>query len=156
MFSYLYGFWFWPSLTQAKIKEIKHLPKVWKTEEIEEVKLFLRFPCSNLLAPEKIQSWEHGKTILLRFVFILIAFKMYRGFPALTFRNVTSLPPPSIKHNESESWSVVSDSLWPPMDHTVRGILQARILEWVAFLFSKGPSQPRDWIQVSCNCRQIL
>ena len=32
---------------------------------------------------------------------------------------------------------------------TVHGILQARILEWVAFPFSKGSSQPRDWTQVS-------
>ena len=29
------------------------------------------------------------------------------------------------------------------------GILQARILEWVAFLFSRGSFQPRDWSQVS-------
>ena len=35
------------------------------------------------------------------------------------------------------------------MDYTVRGILQARILEWVAFPFSRGSSQPRDWTQVS-------
>ena len=34
------------------------------------------------------------------------------------------------------------------MDYTVHGILQARILEWVAFLFSRG-SQPRDGTQVS-------
>ena len=32
---------------------------------------------------------------------------------------------------------------------TVHGILQARILEWVAFLFSRGSSQPRDQPQVS-------
>ena len=31
----------------------------------------------------------------------------------------------------------------------VHGILQARILEWVAFPFSRGSSQPRDWTQVS-------
>ena len=34
-------------------------------------------------------------------------------------------------------------------DYTVHGILQARILEWVAIPFSRGPSQPRDWTQVS-------
>ena len=76
----------------------------------------------------------------------------------------------------SESRSVVSHSLWPHgvysnlcsqllevkckslshvrslwlMDYIVRGILQARILEWVAFPFSRGSSQPRDWTQVSC------
>ena len=35
-------------------------------------------------------------------------------------------------------------SLCDPMDYTVHGILQARILEWVAFSFSGGSSQPRD------------
>ena len=36
------------------------------------------------------------------------------------------------------------------MDYTAHGILQARILEWVAFPFSRGSSQPRDRTQVSC------
>ena len=36
------------------------------------------------------------------------------------------------------------------MDYTFHGILQAIILEWVDIPFSKGPSQPRDWTQVSC------
>ena len=45
--------------------------------------------------------------------------------------------------SESESHSVVSDSLRP------FGILQARILEWVAFPFSRGSSQPRNQTQVS-------
>ena len=35
------------------------------------------------------------------------------------------------------------------MDYTVHGILQARILEWVTFPFSRGSSQPKDWTQVS-------
>ena len=35
------------------------------------------------------------------------------------------------------------------MDYTVHGILQDRILEWVAFPFSRGSSQPRDQTQVS-------
>ena len=34
-------------------------------------------------------------------------------------------------------------TLCDPMDYTVHGILQARILEWVAFPFSRGSSQPR-------------
>ena len=36
-----------------------------------------------------------------------------------------------------------------PMDYTVHGILQARILEWVAFPISGGSFQPRDGTQVS-------
>ena len=36
------------------------------------------------------------------------------------------------------------------MDYTVLGIFQTRILEWVAFAFSRGFSQPRDRTQDSC------
>ena len=36
------------------------------------------------------------------------------------------------------------------------GILLAKILEWVAFPFSKGSSQPRDRTQVYPHCRWIL
>ena len=34
-------------------------------------------------------------------------------------------------------------TLCDPMDYTVHGILQARILEWIAFPFSRGSSNPR-------------
>ena len=40
-------------------------------------------------------------------------------------------------------------TLCDPMDCRVQGILQARILEWVAVPFSRGPSQPGDQTQVS-------
>ena len=40
-------------------------------------------------------------------------------------------------------------TLCNPMDCTVHGILQARILEWVAFPSSRGSSQPRNRTQVS-------
>ena len=41
-------------------------------------------------------------------------------------------------------------TLHNPLDYTVNGIFQARILEWIAFPFSSGSSQPRDGTQVSC------
>ena len=41
-------------------------------------------------------------------------------------------------------------TLCDPMDCTVHGIFQARILEWVAFPFSRGSSQPRVQTQFSC------
>ena len=50
------------------------------------------------------------------------------------------------KWSERESCSVVSDSLPPHCLYSPR-ILQARILEWVAFPFSRGS---RDRTQVSC------
>ena len=34
-------------------------------------------------------------------------------------------------------------TLYDPTDYTVHGILQARILGWAAFPFSRGSSQPR-------------
>ena len=52
-------------------------------------------------------------------------------------------------------------TLCDPMDcnppgFSVHGILQARILEWVAIPFSRGCSQPRDQTWVSCIGRQII
>ena len=41
-------------------------------------------------------------------------------------------------------------TLCDPMGCTSRGIFQAIILEWVAFPFSKGSSQPKGQTQVSC------
>ena len=40
-------------------------------------------------------------------------------------------------------------TLCDPMDCIIHGILQARILEWVAFPISRGSPQPRDRTQVS-------
>ena len=61
------------------------------------------------------------------------------------------------------SYSVVSDSLWlhePSLPgSSVHGILQARILEWVAISFSRRSSLPRDRTRVfciSCIGRRIL
>ena len=51
------------------------------------------------------------------------------------------------RESESESQSCLT--LCNPMDYTVHGILQARILEWVAFPFSRGSSPGRDRSQVS-------
>ena len=45
----------------------------------------------------------------------------------------------------------MSDSLQPHGLYTVCGILQAKILEWVAFPFYRGFPQPRDQTQVFCT-----
>ena len=46
-------------------------------------------------------------------------------------------------------------TLWNPMDcslqgSSVYGILQARILEWIAIPFSRGSFWPRDQTQACC------
>ena len=43
-----------------------------------------------------------------------------------------------------------------PPDSSVHGIFQARTLEWAAISFSRGSSQSRDWICVSCIGRWIV
>ena len=51
-----------------------------------------------------------------------------------------------------EKWKSLSHvrlSVIPWTTYTVHGILQARMLDWVAFPFSRGSSQPRDQTQVS-------
>ena len=45
---------------------------------------------------------------------------------------------------------------WSPSGFSVRGILQARIVEWVSISFSRVSAQPRDQTHVSCLGRQIL
>ena len=74
------------------------------------------------------------------------------------------------KENDFISWHLlvcacsVAQScliLCDPMDYSlpgssVRGILQARTLEWVAMTSSRGSSQPGDQTCISCIDRQIL
>ena len=57
----------------------------------------------------------------------------------------------TVEKSESESESEVAQSCptVPPVDcsppnSSVHGILQARILEWIAISFSRGSSRPRD------------
>ena len=65
--------------------------------------------------------------------------------------------PPFLSH----PWSLVKvaqscPTLWDPMNYTVHGILQARILDWVAFHFSRGSSQTQGSNSGLPHCRQIL
>ena len=58
-----------------------------------------------------------------------------------------------VKVKVTQSCSTLCD----PMDYTVHGILQARILEWVFVPFSRGSSQPREGLNWGLlHCRQIL
>ena len=49
-----------------------------------------------------------------------------------------------VQINMCESRSVVSNSLQPHGLYIVHGILPARILEWVAFPFSRSPALQAD------------
>ena len=58
--------------------------------------------------------------------------------------------------NESKSHSQSCLTLCDPMDYTVHGILQASILEWVAFPFSRGIFPTQGSNPGLPHCRQIL
>ena len=65
--------------------------------------------------------------------------------PTCPFVSPTLLP---VSPYGTESWEVKVAQSCPtvcnPMDYAACGLLQARTLEWVAFPFSRGSSQPRD------------
>ena len=65
------------------------------------------------------------------------------GFPALQTDALPSEPPGT---KEEVKVTQSRPTLCDPMDYSIHGIRQARILEWVAFPFSRGSwsSQPRD------------
>ena len=62
------------------------------------------------------------------------------------------------RQEDTQSESEVAQSCPTLCDHmngslpgsAIHGIFQARILEWAAISFSRGPSQPRDRTRVSC------
>ena len=68
----------------------------------------------------------------------------------------------SVTETTDESFPSLDGGLVPqscvicdPMDcsppgSSVLGVLQARILEWVAMSLSRGPSRPRDRTHISC------
>ena len=61
---------------------------------------------------------------------------------------------PSVLYKCLVKYPDICPTLWDPMDcslpgSSIRGIFQARILEWVAIFFSKRSSQLRDWTRVS-------
>ena len=45
---------------------------------------------------------------------------------------------------------------WSPPGSSVHGILQGRILEWVAISFSRGSPQPKDRTQVFCTAGRFF
>ena len=72
--------------------------------------------------------------------------KDVKGRPKSKNSEVLMLLRKSVKVKVTQSCLTLCD----PMDYKVHGILQARILEWVAIPFSRGSSQPRNQTQVSC------
>ena len=79
-------------------------------------------------------------SLLLPLIAMLIGHSLYR--PRITQRTLFSSKLNFLKFCDPMDCSLP--------DSSVHGILQARMLEWVAILFFRGSSHPRGWTWVSC------
>ena len=86
------------------------------------------------------------------------------GSPTLQIDFLLSEPPGNphkgmgakVKLSNSLSPAQSCPTLYDPMGFTVHGMLRDRTLEWVAFPFSRGSSQPRDRTHVSCIAGRFI
>ena len=112
-------------------------------QESEKASLKLSIQKTKIIASSPIISWQiDGETMETVMDFIFLGSKTtvngdcgHEIKMLATWKKVTH--------------SVVSH-LCNPMDYTVHGTLQPKILEWVAILFSRGSSHPRNQTLVSC------
>ena len=92
------------------------------------------------LAQERLMNLNKKVTLICSHHF----YSLRASLIAQLVKNLTGL-------SEWKSLSSVQLFATPWTIYTVHGIVQARILEWVATSFSRGSSQPRDWNQISCT-----
>ena len=79
--------------------------------------------------------------------------QLVKNLPAIWetwVQSLVSIPGLGRAPGEGKDYPLQYSNLENSMDYAVLGILQARILEWVAFPFSGRSSQPMDQTQVSC------
>ena len=89
-------------------------------------------------------AWNHIFLERLQLLFRLFAYLMQLvRRPIRNHRGYFSV---SLSHCQTTPCQLCS-TICNPM--VCPGILQARILEWLAISFSRGSSQPRDWTWVS-------
>ena len=84
-------------------------------------------PISWIVYP-KLQHWKEAMRFQIQAIWLTSKFSMFRF---------------SKKVEVTQSCLTLCE----PMDYRVHGILQARILEWVAVPFSRGSYQLNDWTQ---------
>ena len=90
-------------------------------------------------------EWVSTHMCVLYFVIFIAEIQSFSSHLANSFPSIVTMFNEKVKVKGAQS----CPALWNPMDYTVHGILQARILEWVAIPFSRGSSQPREQTQVS-------
>ena len=105
---------------------------------------------SLLYGPTLISIHDYWKNHSFDYTFLICCLFVIDIFPRSKHLLISWLQSPWVKVAQ------LCPTLCDPMDYTVHGILQARILQWVAFPFSRGSSQPRDQTQVSCIACRFL
>ena len=135
-----------------------HMVKSFNVVNEAEVDVFLAFPCF-LYDPTNVGNLIFGSSAFSKPRLYICKFSVH-------IQLKSSLK--DFEHYFASLWNECKEcSKWKslshvwlfaiPMDCTVHGILQARIVKWVAFYFSRGSSQPWDRTQVSLHCcRWIL
>ena len=122
-------------------------------EESEKIGLKLYIQKTKIMASGSITSWEiDGETVKTCRTLFLGAPKSLQMVIAAMKLKDPCFWKESYDHPESESKIEMGQScltLCDPMDRSlpgssIHGILQARMLEWVAMSCSKISSQPRD------------
>ena len=102
------------------------------------------------------------KTDSLREGHLLCGFSSRTGLPASLAHTLSHQTQFNPFKEQQCSDAQLCLTLCDPMDcsppgSSVHGILQARILEWVAISFSRGSAQPKDWTSgIFCIGRWIL
>ena len=100
-----------------------------------------------------LTSWTFvGKVMSL--LFNMLSRLVIAFLPRDKYLLISWLQSPSAEILSESEFTQSCPTLCNPMDcsppgSSVHGILQARVLEWVAISFSRGSSRPRDRIQVS-------
>ena len=102
---------------------------------------------ASVLTSLRLSNYIHGQdAMLLTFFFLLLYLSFNVSFPlSFTFKFTNPIFCFVCKVKIAQLCPTLCDS----MDYTAHGILQARILEWVAVPFTRGSSQPKDRTQVS-------
>ena len=117
----------YPHVAPVLVSSQKHIPRTFSST------ILASFP------PPPSHSWIFSSRYFLHLfsslvIYLFLKFLCYFGYWKWL-----------LKVKVTQSCLTLCD----PMDYTVRRILQARILEWVAVPFPGGSSQPRDQTQIS-------
>ena len=134
------------SLTSAYISSVQLLSRVWLFATPWTVAHQASLSITNSRSLLKLMSIELHRTNY----FCFFCLKRQLGINSIFKSSPSILSYAQVQMLVTKScWILYNPIDCSPPGSCVHGILQARILEWVAISFCRGSSQSRDWTQVS-------